>query len=307
MLLPPGLEAKIRAVWKEKGDDWADQFDHVLSLAVDKWNLSELEPFPNLSFHFVAKARRGSEIVVLKLGIPEPCFKNEAEALRAFKGGPVVKLLDWDGGLAAMLLHYVDPGIAFESTWSRAADHQHTLDLCRTMVGLWREPPNVHQFESTRCLFEKLAPMDSPLDPHFVSAKLLWVMLEETSQETVLLHGDLHHGNVLRSADGFTAIDPMGVVGDPAFDIMALLHNPVQTTAEELVELLADRLQTAAQVTGLDCQRLVDWGYCGNVLSLFWDLEDGGSVDTRCLPLVDALRARSSLGHGGWTPATMGR
>ena len=36
-----------------------------------------------------------------------------------------------------------------------------------------------------------------------------------TTSEAVVLHGDLHHDNVLRDGDGWVVIDPHGYVGDP--------------------------------------------------------------------------------------------
>ncbi|MBV9168897.1 MAG: hypothetical protein JOZ81_02285 [Chloroflexi bacterium] len=44
---------------------------------------------------------------------------------------------------------------------------------------------------------------------------------------SVLLHGDLHHFNILRSdCSGWLAIDPKGLAGDRYFDICQFLLNP---------------------------------------------------------------------------------
>ena len=46
----------------------------------------------------------------------------------------------------------------------------------------------------------------------------------------VLLHGDLHHDNILRSGrEGWLAIGPFGVFGDPGFEAGALLYNPIRS------------------------------------------------------------------------------
>ncbi len=45
--------------------------------------------------------------------------------------------------------------------------------------------------------------------------------------EPVLLHGDLHHYNLLQHQDTWLAIDPKGVVGEREFEIGAFLRNPV--------------------------------------------------------------------------------
>lgn len=48
----------------------------------------------------------------------------------------------------------------------------------------------------------------------------------------MVLHGDVHHGNVLNfGARGWLAIDPRGLVGERAFDHANLLCNPDVATA----------------------------------------------------------------------------
>src|SRR5262249_54054601 len=55
--------------------------------------------------------------------------------------------------------------------------------------------------------------------------------------ERVVLHGDLHYGNVLwsgRARGGFLLIDPKGAIGDPAFDIGYLVSRPMPTARDRL-------------------------------------------------------------------------
>ena len=58
-------------------------------------------------------------------------------------------------------------------------------------------------------------------------AEALFAALLDTAGAPVLLHGDLHHYNILAAGGGrWLAIDPKGVVGEPAFEVVALMHNP---------------------------------------------------------------------------------
>ncbi len=49
--------------------------------------------------------------------------------------------------------------------------------------------------------------------------------LAEDGVTPVLLHGDMHPGNVLQGPHGPKAIDPQACVGDPAFDWVDLVHD----------------------------------------------------------------------------------
>lgn len=60
----------------------------------------------------------------------------------------------------------------------------------------------------------------------------------------MLLHGDLHHDNILLAEDGtYKIIDPKGVVGDPVFDVSRFVLNefdaePTEPTYRKIVGIL---------------------------------------------------------------------
>ena len=57
--------------------------------------------------------------------------------------------------------------------------------------------------------------------------------LTETSGEPVLLHGDLHHYNILSAErEPWLAIDPKGIVGAAEFDVCAFLRNELLSQHE---------------------------------------------------------------------------
>jgi streptomycin 6-kinase len=109
-----------------------------------------------------------------------------------------------------------------------------------------------------------------------------------------LLHGDLHHYNVLYDSDrGWLAIDPKGVVGEIEYEIGALLRNPYEkpelfnqpSTVERRLKRLASRLS-------LDFRRALAWGFAQAVLSAIWGVEDGFAVDALNpgIVLAEAIR-----------------
>jgi streptomycin 6-kinase len=73
----------------------------------------------------------------------------------------------------------------------------------------------------------------------------------------VLVHGDVHQWNALQDGDGFTLIDPDGLLAEPEYDLGVLMR-------EDPVELLdADPTQRArrlASMTGLDPAAVWEWG-----------------------------------------------
>jgi streptomycin 6-kinase len=76
--------------------------------------------------------------------------------------------------------------------------------------------------------------------------------------ETTLLHGDYHHYNVLRSGDGYVAIDPKPLVGEPEFDVPPFLWNPIGKVPPT-VEQTMRRISAFATAGRLDPERIRSW------------------------------------------------
>jgi len=108
-------------------------------------------------------------------------------------------------------------------------------------------------------------------------AQRIYTELCITQRNPGLLHGDLHHYNVLSDrARGWCAIDPKGVVGELEYEVGAALRNPFDRP--ELFATLAiveRRLEQFGIVLGLDLGRARGWCFAQAVLSAIWSIGDG--------------------------------
>jgi streptomycin 6-kinase len=94
-------------------------------------------------------------------------------------------------------------------------------------------------------------------------------------REVVVLHGDLHHGNVLDfGARGWRAIDPKGLSGERGFDFANILCNPELPVARDSARF-ARQVEVVAAAAQLERRRLLEWilAYAG--LSAAWFIADG--------------------------------
>jgi streptomycin 6-kinase len=98
-------------------------------------------------------------------------------------------------------------------------------------------------------------------------------------EDVVILHGDIHHGNVLDfGARGWLAIDPKGLYGERGFDYANIFCNPDRDTA--LVPGRFEwRVNRVVQGAGLERQRLLQWILAWSGLSAAWILETGETPD----------------------------
>jgi streptomycin 6-kinase len=117
-----------------------------------------------------------------------------------------------------------------------------------------------------------------------------------------VLHGDLHHHNLLASERAtWLAADPKGLVGPRQAEAAALLRNPRHFILghPDRAALLADRVAILAERLDDDAARIAGWSYVLAVVAARWAADDreGDAEVTRWLACADALRgvARS---HG---------
>lgn len=102
-------------------------------------------------------------------------------------------------------------------------------------------------------------------------------------REVGVLHGDIHHGNILHfGARGWLAIDPKGLLGERTFDYANLFCNPGLETAGDFGDFggFINRLGLVADMARLDRQRLLQWILAWAGLSATWHYEDGTCANT---------------------------
>jgi streptomycin 6-kinase len=272
----------ISEIHGEEGEVWLSELPGIISACEQEWSLQASVPFENLSYNYIAPAVRadGSE-VILKISIPNSELATEIEALRMFSGRGCVKLLGANPKLGALLLERIKPG---QQLIDVNNDDKATRIAARVMKQLWRPVLDGYPFPTTDHWAQGLEKMrqrfgggTGPLPTNLVEkAAALFKELHDSMETPVLLHGDLHHENILQAERSpWLAIDPKGVVGEPAYEVGALLRNikpqlldtapPRQTTARRL-DILADEL-------GFDRDRMLGWGLAQAVLSACWCLE----------------------------------
>ena len=113
-----------------------------------------------------------------------------------------------------------------------------------------------------------------------------------TRQSDVVLHGDIHHQNILDFGEhGWLAIDPKGLLGERGFDYANLFCNPDETTATAPGRL-AQRVTLVSALANMDRKRLLQWIVAWSGLSAAWLLEDD---EAPTLPLTVADIAAAEL------------
>lgn len=124
---------------------------------------------------------------------------------------------------------------------------------------------------------------------YFKTAKVAEHLIA-TEKNQRLLHGDIHHTNLLKSSvRGWLAIDPQSIYGERTYDVANSFFNPddipkiveTQNRIESLAEVFAERLQT-------DKKRVLQFAYAHGGLSSSWQADDGENPKRR-LRITDLI------------------
>lgn len=296
--VPDHLVRTAPAVWGDVGRRWVGGLPSVVASVLADWDLVLGEPMPP-SQHWVAAVTTGDgHPAVLKVGPVEPGhLPVEAEALRVFGGHGSVRLLREDRTRGALLLERASPGTSLESLVP-ATDEQATGALVDTMLALHRPAP-------THCRLPPVLDQRADLDAHvrtsgLLAARLvdrashLFAELSSDASDPVVLHGDLHHGNVVRSQRSpWLAIDPFGCVGDRGYEAGSMLFNPHPYDRDPgLLSLVPARVEQLADGLDLPVERVVAWGFVKAVLSQVWTCETVDAQVTRALDVAALLEPR---------------
>jgi streptomycin 6-kinase len=290
----------------EEGIAWLERLPDVLAECERRWNITIGPPF-NLSFNYVAPAVRadgtGTQVVVKVCSLTDE-FPQQPEALRLVDGHGMVRLLEIDTTEEIMLLERLLPGTMLLEVED---DEMTTSCAASVMQKIWRPVPENHPFKTIQQWgkgFERLrqfyAGGTGPFPEALVErAETLYRELSASMAEPVLLHGDLHHENILSAErEPWLAIDPKGVVGEAVYETGAWLRNPMP----QLLDLpfpgriLARRIDQFSEQLGFERARIRDWALAQAMLSAWWSVEDSDEMSVfsitciTCAELLAAIR-----------------
>ena len=265
----------------------------ALSRAMIRWSLTKSTPVAETPTSWIFRVEQnGRNFAALKI------LKSQSVAEER-RGSA---LLNWYGGEGAatvfdmhgdtIFLEWLDGGTLGEPVRA-GKDDEGTIAIATVVSNLHRAradaPDNLLPL---RDRFQSLFDTDVRVWPHtardlYARASGIALILFDRPSAQIPLHGDLHHDNILSSDRGWLAIDPKGLIGDPAYEVANVFINPVdglQIAADP--RRIAARADILSQRLGYSRKRILGWAAAHAALSACWTLADGNSITAQlaCLP-----------------------
>ena len=285
MNLPPQFTAKVHRIFGDDGREWLPRLPGIVARCREQWGLHEGVMCPSMSMNYIEfTTTADAQPVALKVGVPHSELFTEMEALSLYDGGRAARLLGADRELGAILMQRLQPGTML---WQLGDNRRQTEIAASIMRELPTPVPPAHGLPTFRRWVERAFRLTrTEWDPQermprdlIDRAEEAFEEIERAATEHVVLHGDLHHENILLDdRSGWTAIDPKGVIGAPCLEVGRFMQNqlPRGAQAERREEMVRERVQVLSAELGYSTETVAASSLVDCVLSHCWGFEEDG-------------------------------
>ncbi len=296
------FEAAVRVRVGAEADEWLERVPELIAAVTADWDLHVTAVANRIDgFGMSIPARRDSERVTVRIAYPDAFLADETTALRAWDGTGAVRVLEEDER-GAQLRTSPTPGTAL--TLER--NEMKALRMAaETLRDLWIEPPvgiqslaaEVRTWGAT--LPERFASVHDPFDEQLMrDAEVMFRSFGPSQMDPVLLHGDVRLDTFLLDGEQAVAIDPKPLVGEPAFDVAALLRDgPAELVRDPAAgrQRLQGRLEQLTDLLDVRASRVRGWAFAVAIDTGLYAYEtgdvDGGDLMIEVARLCQSLRA----------------
>jgi streptomycin 6-kinase len=270
----------------------------AISRSMIRWSLTKWTPVAESERSWVVRVEQnGRNFAALKILKPI-ALEDEgrgAELQRWYGGEGAATVFDVHGNVVFM--EWLD-GVTLADPVRKGHDQESAIAIATLVGQLHRQRPEpAPPLTDLQATFQPLFNADLRAWPFtardlFARACGIALKLFDRPSPQVPLHGDLQHDNILLSERGWLAIDPQGLIGDPAFEVANVFRNPdgadKLVTDPRRIAMLAD---VFSQRLGLQRKRMLGFAAAHAALCACRDLSAGKPITADLAVLAPLLAA----------------
>ena len=288
--IPPALAELVVRHEGELGRTWLADLPALAADLLSRWRLRmDGSPMHGMGALVQPVVRPDGTLAVLKLQPPTSENAGEALALRRWQGLDVAALLDHDPVSGSLLLERLDATRTLATVDDDMAALQILSEMLARLVAV-AAPDAMRRLSDIAAGMLGEVPQAAALVADSQARRLL-LTCADAVREVVdepgdrLLHWDLHYDNVLATHpssghDGWRAIDPKPLAGDPGFELLPAIWNRWDdaVASGNVAGAIRRRFDLMTEVLGVDRQRAKHWTLGRVLQDALWNIADGEPV-----------------------------
>lgn len=282
----------IKNNFGKKGEKWLSDLPEIIDILSARYKLFDIKPIDNSVYNFTALGEQyDGEPVFLKIGFHLSEIKREVAAIKALKNDNMINLIASDQEYNAILLPNLFPADNLHSLNNENRQNYIAADLISKMpcevISDFSFPLLTDWFDTIKNFLNK---PDHRIPVKYLKNTVsLFSELEKDKISDKLLHGDLHHYNILKSESKWLVIDPKGVIGNPIYETAAFMYNPSPhfLKYKNLKTVINNRFNTFSEISGYHYRNIAAMAYCQSVLSACWCVMDQQNCYKNALTAAD--------------------
>ena len=268
-----------------------------------QWELTEIEFQSELSINsliFYAVSKQYGK-VILKILLPNN-FDNEIPTLKLFQGENFCKLYEYSFEDRVYIMERIVPAHTLYESAPRNERIQIVgeifKELHKTALPDSMFPTYTEWFEAGKEGTKNRKDCEG-LYQYLDRAERMLADICKKYSRNLLLHGDLHHENILKNEKGgYTVIDPKGVIGDPIFDLSRFILDEFRDDlTSEPQYVIIDFVQKLGDSIGIPCEALLRCLYIETVIWLFREELAEGEKLEECEQLITNMKVAYEFAH----------
>lgn len=271
MILSNEFYIKVKQIYGEVGENLLARLPDIIDKCIEMWGLSDLVLLDNFSNAVLFGTSKSFGDVVLKISMD---LTLEFKAISRFREPAICHCYAKEESLGALLLERVIPG---NDLTTISSEEERISIAANLMLGLSVFPGVEDEFPTYCQMVEydfirvrRGRTLNEGMLLYMEFAEKFFQEIQALGRLPKLLHGDLHHENILQDKSGhWKAIDPKGVIGAPFLESARFIVNQVGRVPEhEKARSLATMIKMFSEVFNESPRIIAYGGFIDQVLIL---------------------------------------
>ncbi|MGI8810949.1 MAG: aminoglycoside phosphotransferase family protein [Pyrinomonadaceae bacterium] len=279
--LPAKFINNVTGLCGAKGALWLEELPAVIASLESEWSISAGANFPALSYNYVAPATTAAgDAAVLKIGLPTEDTEifGESKYLSILDGCGCPCRISESRERRAILIERVTPGRTLREQFAGREDDALPVlirMIDRTTASIPDDTADLIKLDDW---FDGLlrAVGTSFSKRHTERAFRYYSEMSESAPNR-LLHGDLHHENILTATrEPYLAIDPKAIIGPIGYEIAVFLNNHLwwMEWKPDAAASLGRAVDMYAEAFAMSSRDIRQWAFCQMVLGTWWSFDE---------------------------------